>query len=231
MDRLSYLVTTITSISPEWHELTVVVQVVNFPFCNFYSLERFLRVSSHTYRIASAASPPHPCDTIMLPGVGTFREGMDYLRETGLASMIIKHANAGGQVIGICLGMQMLLSRSSESPGVEGLGLIPGVCERIPVAPTFFVPHIGWNSLVLSKFLPTNVSTLGLPSGVSVSDFYFVHSYVAKPLVDEATIASFEHPSGHLAAAIALGSVIGFQFHPEKSGSAGYALLNQVLGR
>lgn len=207
------------------------IQVVNFPFCNFYSLERYLRVSMHEYRVLSVAEPPSICDIIILPGVGTFQQGMDYLLQTDLASMIVKHARAGGRVVGICLGMQMLLSSSSESPGVEGLGLIPGVCERIPMAPSFSVPHIGWNSLVLPEYLHSSVSQLGKPSGVSCSDFYFVHSYVAKPSFDDATIASFEHPSGHLAAAVGLGSVIGFQFHPEKSGSAGYALLNHVVGR
>ena len=209
----------------------MIIRVVNFPFCNFYSLERYLRISSHDYRELHGTDFPSPSDIIVLPGVGTFRQGMDYLLETGLAEMILKHVSKGGRVIGICLGMQMLLNSSAESPGVKGLGLIPGVCERIAVAPSFSVPHIGWNSLVLPEFLDSSVSRLGVPSGVSHSDFYFVHSYVAKPLAAETTLASFEHPSGHLAAVIGLGSVIGFQFHPEKSGSAGYALLDHVLGQ
>ena len=209
----------------------MVIQVINFPFCNFYSLERYLRVSSHEYHVLTGAESPSISDIIMLPGVGTFQQGMDYLLATGLAPMILKHASAGGRVIGICLGMQMLLNSSSESPGVEGLGLIPGVCERIPVAPSFSVPHIGWNSLVLPDFLHSSVVQPRIPSIFSCSDFYFVHSYFAKTSVADSTFASFEHPSGHLAAAIGLGSAIGFQFHPEKSGSAGYALLNHVLGR
>jgi glutamine amidotransferase len=129
----------------------VVVQVVNFPFCNFYSLERYLRVSSHPYQELSGAESPSSSDIIMLPGVGTFQQGMDYLQETGLASIILNHVSAGGRLIGICLGMQMMLDRSNESPGVEGLGLIPGVCERIRAVPSFSVPHIGWNSLLLPE--------------------------------------------------------------------------------
>ena len=207
----------------------MVNQFVNFPFCNFYSLERFFRVESYEYRILSGVHTPSALDIIVLPGVGTFGQGMDYLQETGLSSTIIDHAIAGGRVIGICLGMQILLNTSSESPGVEGLGLIPGVCQRIPADPSFSVPHIGWNALVLPDCLHPSVAQLGIPSGVSFSDFYFVHSFVAKPSFADATIASFEHPSGDLAAAISLGSVIGFQFHPEKSGLAGYKLLNHVL--
>ena len=206
----------------------MVIHVVNFPFCNFYSLERFLRVESHEYRVLSVSDSLSISDVIVLPGVGTFRQGMDYLQETGLASILLKHASAGGRVIGICLGMQILLNASSIS-GVEGLGLIPGVCERIPVDPSFSVPHIGWNSLVLPEYLHPGVAELGMPSSVSFSDFYFVHSFIAKPSAGDAIIASFEHPSGNLAAAISQGSVIGFQFHPEKSGSAGYDLLNRVV--
>lgn len=209
----------------------MVIHIVNFPFCNFYSLERYLRVSSHAYQLLSAEDTVSISDVIILPGVGTFEQGMEYLRASALTSTILKHANAGGRVIGICLGMQMLLNSSSESPGVEGLGLIPGVCERIPVDPSFSVPHIGWNGLVLPEVLLSTVLQPIIPSHFSCSDFYFVHSYFAKPSVADATIASFEHPSGHLAAAIGLENVIGFQFHPEKSGSAGYALLNHVLER
>ena len=207
----------------------MVIQVVNFPFCNFYSLERYLRVSSHAYQVLSGVNSTSVSDIIMLPGVGTFQQGMDYLQQTNLTSTILRHASAGGRVIGICLGMQMLLNASSESPGVEGLGLIPGFCELIPADPVFSVPHIGWNSLFLPECLHPSVEQLGIPSGVSHSDFYFVHSFVAKPFVPDTIIASFEHPSGRLAAAISLGSVIGFQFHPEKSGSAGYKLLDHVL--
>jgi len=155
---------------------------------------------------------------------------MEYLWATGLTSTILEHANAGGRIIGICLGMQILLNSSSESMGIEGLGLIPGVCERIPIAPSFSVPHIGWNSLVMPEFLDSITVQTVIPLDFVDSDFYFVHSYFAKPLIADATIASFKHPSGLLAAAIGHGNVIGFQFHPEKSGSAGYALLNHVLG-
>jgi glutamine amidotransferase len=207
------------------------IRVVNLPFCNFYSLERYLRVRSHAYQILGESDFLSASDTILLPGVGTFSQGMDYLAITGLGPMIQEHACAGGRVVGICLGMQMLLEASSESPGVNGLGLISGDCERIPASPSFSVPHIGWNSLVLPPSLHASVEQLGPPSGVSLSDFYFVHSYVARPLSADAVIASFQHPNGLLAAAVASVNVIGFQFHPEKSGAAGYALLDHVLGR
>ena len=208
----------------------MVIQIVNFPFCNFYSLERYLRVSSHAYQVLSTGETLSISDVIILPGVGTFKQGMEYLLASDLTDAIVEHANAGGRVVGICLGMQMLLDVSAESPGVKGLGLISGICEQIPATPTFSVPHIGWNSIVLAENVNSNGAQGCIPAELSSSDFYFVHSYVAKTSVAEATIASFKHPSGHMAAAIRTGSVTGLQFHPEKSGRAGYSLLNHILG-
>lgn len=204
------------------------IRVVNFPFCNFFSLERYLRIRSLPYQILSSSDQLSIKDIIILPGVGTFGQGMDYLASMSLVKVIRDHANLGGQVVGICLGMQLLLQSSSESPGVEGLGLILGICDKIPTTPSFSVPRIGWSEL---KFPDEHIlfAPFCQPSGLSISDYYFVHSYYAKPLVTESVIAAFEHPTGMLAAAIAIENVMGFQFHPEKSGSAGYALLDQVF--
>jgi len=200
------------------------IRVVNFPFCNFFSLERYLRLRALPYQILCSSDQLTSRDIIILPGVGTFGAGMEYLNFLSLVKPIKDHVNSGGKVVGICLGMQMFLQSSAESPGVEGLGLIPGACELIPSGSSFSVPHIGWNEL---KF-PETQRTLFAPS-LKSSDFYFVHSYYAKPLQDHVVIASFEHPDGMLAAAISSKNIMGFQFHPEKSGSTGYALLDQVL--
>ncbi len=205
------------------------IWIVNFPFCNFFSLERYLRVRSHPYRLLTAADRLEPLDILLLPGVGTFAQGMDYLRGSHLASEIVRHANAGGRIIGICLGMQMLVQASSESPGVLGLSLIGGVCERIPASPKFSVPHIGWNGLMFPASLHQSFLPFGQPSGSSTSDYYFVHSYHVIPESSVTIVAAFDHPSGPLAAAIATDKIIGFQFHPEKSGPAGYSLLDHVL--
>jgi glutamine amidotransferase len=154
---------------------------------------------------------------------------MEFLVSMHLDKPIQDHFERGGKIVGICLGMQMLLQASTESPGIEGLGLIPGSCEQIPENPSFSVPHIGWNEIIVSNNQHNILSPLCSSSGRSKSDFYFVHSFFAKPLKPDVQIASFEHPSGMLAAAIASKNCIGFQFHPEKSGSAGYALLDRVF--
>lgn len=205
------------------------IRVVNFPFCNFFSLARYFRVRNLHYEVVEDLEGLSIADTIILPGVGTFKQGMEYLAKKNLVKEIQAHAARKGKLLGICLGMQMLLESSDESPGVEGLGLIPGSCKRIPQSLSFPVPHIGWNEIYIHSDKSNPFSSLSGTAGLSESDFYFVHSYYANPLDPGTVIASFEHPSGLLAAAIAHESCTGFQFHPEKSGFAGYNLLDRFF--
>ena len=205
------------------------IKVVNFPFCNFHSLERYLRVRSRSFSILNSSDCLIPSQTVLLPGVGTFGRAMAYLHQQGMTNMLKTHADSGGKFLGICLGMQLLFEYSEESPEIEGLGLISGGCQLIPADPLFNVPHIGWNSLKLSDTSVNAFASLVDRDGYSKADFYFVHSYVVKPIQVSVITASVDHPSGPLAAAVSAGNVVGFQFHPEKSGKAGYTLLDNVL--
>ena len=95
-----------------------------------------------------------PEDVLILPGVGCFSEGMAYLKQESFVDQIKSHANSGGKIIAICLGLQLLFHSSSESPGVEGLNIFEGTVEKIPSDRNFSVPHIGWNSLVRTDSTP-----------------------------------------------------------------------------
>jgi glutamine amidotransferase len=205
------------------------IKVVNFPFCNYFGLERYFRIRTLPCQDLENSDRLNPADTIVLPGVGTFRQGMEFLVSMHLSKLIQDHAEKDGKVVGICLGMQMLLQSSAESPGIEGLGLIQGSCEKIPNTSSFSVPHIGWNEIRITDNQYNILTPLSCSTGRSKSDYYFVHSYYARPLKPDVILASFEHPSSMLAAAIAYKNCIGFQFHPEKSGSAGYELLDRVF--
>ena len=204
------------------------IYVVNFPFCNFYSLQRYLRVNNLSYLELDSSIALDPSDIVILPGVGTFEKGIDFLRNECLFTVIANHALAKGTVIGICLGMQMLLEASEESPGVNGLNLISGSCKLIPESPAFQVPHIGWNELNYTKYSDSvffdSASTL-----ISSADYYFVHSFHAAFVPDQFITSTFSHPTGPLVSSIRKDNIIGFQFHPEKSGKAGYKLLNTIL--
>ena len=123
----------------------------------------------------------------------------------------------------------MLFHSSEESPGVEGLKLLDGTVQRIPSHYDFNVPHIGWNSLHRTNYTPDFMKTFFDSSGTSVSDFYFVHSYFALPSSHELSIATISHPNGPLDVAFSRKNIYAFQFHPEKSGPAGYRLLSHVL--
>tara|TARA_B100001989_G_C24547565_1_gene471988 strand:- start:173 stop:799 length:627 start_codon:yes stop_codon:yes gene_type:complete len=205
------------------------IKVVNFPFCNFFSLERYLRISKKKFSILDEYNTLCDEDIAVIPGVGTFGEGMSFLRKYGLDKQLLSHALKGGKIIGICLGMQMLFNTSEECHNEDGLGLIPGRCKKIPESKEFRVPHIGWNSLEIQSENIFFSKNLKLSNYLSERDFYFVHSYYVLPNKEEFIIAKFSHPSGFLSAAVNKNNVIGFQFHPEKSGKAGYDLLDEII--
>lgn len=207
------------------------IYIVNFPFCNFFSLERYLRVRVIPYEILSSSSVPVPDDFVVLPGVGTFLQGMAYLDKSSLKQVIKQHINDGGNLLGICLGMQILLNGSQENDGIEGLGVIPGECIRLPFNKDFMVPHIGWNSLILSNSSKSVLSSVFQSNRISNSDYYFVHSFYAKPFSPNSTTAYFDHPEGPITAVVEGHNTIGMQFHPEKSGKSGYSLLDKVFIR
>jgi glutamine amidotransferase len=207
------------------------IYIVNFPFCNFFSLERYLFVRNKPYRILTFGDQLSSADHVILPGVGTYGQAMSYLSEQHLISELQTHADRGVKLLGICLGMQLLFGFSQESPGVAGLSLLSGGCLPIPPAPDFRVPHIGWNQLVApeGENSQSSLYDFSATSGCSSSDYYFVHSYVARPTNKSVISACFQHPSGLLCASVAYQNIKGVQFHPEKSGADGYALLDRLL--
>lgn len=152
----------------------------------------------------------------MLPGVGAFGRCMEELRAHGLDTPALDAATSGRPFLGICVGMQMLFESSTESPGVPGLGVVPGVVERLHGPVT--IPHMGWNTV-------DAVPRSGLFAGVPEPRWcYFVHSYSAVP-TDPAVVSATTDHGGTLVAAVEAGAVWATQFHPEKSGACGLAVL------
>jgi glutamine amidotransferase len=207
------------------------IYIVNFPFCNFFSLERYLRVRNKPYQILTFSDKPSSADHVILPGVGTYGQAMSYLNDQHLVPALQAHVDRGVKLLGICLGMQLLFGFSQESPGVKGLSLLSGGCVPIPPAPGFRVPHIGWNQLVAPEGENSQscLYDFSATSGCSSSDYYFVHSYVVRPTNKSVISACFQHPSGPLCASVSYQNITGVQFHPEKSGVDGYTLLDGLL--
>lgn len=156
---------------------------------------------------------------LILPGVGSFSEGMFRLNETDLVSEIYNYVLSGRPLLGICLGMQLLANEGSEGKLTKGLGLIEGKVDVINVKKEFRLPHIGWNTLNKT----TNHPILnGIKPNV---DFYFVHSYAFKEKNIENRIGTTHH-GVEFTSFVAKNNVVGVQFHPEKSQKNGLKLID-----
>jgi len=162
------------------------------------------------------------CDHLILPGVGAFAKAMENLEARGLVPAIRQHAAEKKPLLGICLGMQVLATAGDEPYPCDGLNLIPGTVTRLPVKATTAVPHVGWNSIRLLRDHPVFE---GVRRDV---DFYFVHSYgFQSPDGDKSSVLAETEYDVTFPSAIALGSVVGLQFHPEKSQVAGLRILER----
>ncbi len=162
-------------------------------------------------------------DKIVLPGVGAFEDAARKLRESGMQETIIEEAKAGKPLLGICLGMQLLFDKSYEYGEWPGLSLVPGnVVDMKPLLtdPSLKIPQIGWNALAFPKDKPVHPLFRYVKEGDYV---YFVHSFCAVDCEDS-VIAQTDY-SYPVTAAVAKDNVMGFQFHPEKSGNVGLSLL------
>ena len=155
--------------------------------------------------------------------MGAFGDAMERLRQYGLVEVIREAVKKGTPLLGICLGLQLLFERSDESDGVEGLGILKGEILKIPDSPGLKIPHMGWNSL---KIRPEAKLFHGIEDGTYV---YFVHSYYLKA-EDESIVAASTEYSTIIHASVERGNVFACQFHPEKSGKVGLAILKNFIG-
>jgi glutamine amidotransferase len=194
-----------------------VIAVLDYGIGNLRSAEKALQ---HLGSDASLVADPDVADrasAVVLPGVGNFGQCMAALRSSGLDRAAVTAVASGKPFLGICVGMQMLYEGSDESPNVSGLGILPGRVRRLPSGVKR--PQMQWNRLLLSRPDHPMVAGLGAEPWV-----YFVHSYAPPDPAGETVVAVCDY-GGPVTAAVASGSVWATQFHPEKSGSVGLALL------
>lgn len=199
------------------------VVIVNSGVCNLDSIRRAMEECGGKPVVSDDPRVVETADRIVLPGVGSFAAAMHAMNEKGLAAGL-RTLMARRQIpfLGICLGMQLMATRSHEFGMTPGLDLIPG--EIVPLKSTQAgerIPHMGWNGTVPRTDAPLWRS---LPDG---TDFYFVHSYRYECAPEHvlATCSSY----GGFAAAVQWDHLMGVQFHPEKSQKAGFQLLRNFL--
>jgi glutamine amidotransferase len=197
------------------------IAVVDYGAGNLFSVKNALDFLALENKLTSDKKEIENADAVILPGVGAFPNAMKMLSASGLADVIREQAKQK-PLLGICLGMQMLFEKSYEFEECEGLSLISGKVDRI-VAPGYIIPHMGWNKLEKLNDSP-------LMAGLGDDEYvYFVHSYQA--YCDDKNISAFSEYSDKVPALVYDGGfVYGAQFHPEKSGRTGLAILKNFGG-
>ena len=196
------------------------IGIIDYGVGNLFSLKSsFDAIGAETF-VSGDPGELDKADKLILPGVGAFGDAAEKLRQSGLDGYVRARAAAGTPLMGICLGMQLLFERSYEYGDHEGLGLLKG--QVVPmngiIDPSLKIPHMGWNSLHLTQ------TDSRLFANTREGEFvYFVHSFFARNCED--SLAASTEYGAVLTAAVEKGNIFGCQFHPEKSGAAGLAIL------
>jgi glutamine amidotransferase len=196
------------------------ITIVDYGMANLRSVQKAFEKVGHEAIITGDPNRVAEADKLVLPGVGAFRDAIAKLRSTGLDQPIIDHVRAGRPFLGICLGLQLLFTKSYEDGEYQGLDLFPGEVVRFPADLGLKVPHMGWNQIHVRKPAPTLRDLPAQPS------FYFVHSYYVVPR-DPALTATETDYGRPFTSAIRHENVFATQFHPEKSQRVGLALLHR----
>jgi glutamine amidotransferase len=198
-----------------------VIAVVDYGVNNLASVVRALAASGNPAQLTGDPDEVRRAERVLVPGVGNFGQGSRTLHSSGLGDAIKEVAAAGRPVLGICLGLQLFFESSEEAPDAQGIGLLPGRVRRFSGG--LPVPHVGWAKVDLTesgRVHPVLASTFN--DGAQF--FYHVHSYYPTSLPGPAVLGTGDY-GGTFATLVGQGSVMGAQFHPEKSQAAGIALL------
>lgn len=200
------------------------VAIVDYGMGNLGSVRRALTEVGAEVVVAERPEQLDAADRLILPGVGSFGDGMACLEARGWSGTLRKQVLENGKpLLGICLGMQLLASRGTEWGETPGLDLISGEVVRLDtLGCTLRIPHVGWNAIELRG---ENKLFADVRDG---TDFYFVHSFVFRPTLTAQVMAvtNYDIP---IVAAVGAGNVFGTQFHPEKSSWAGLRLLRNFI--
>jgi imidazole glycerol-phosphate synthase subunit HisH len=196
------------------------IGIIDYGMGNLFSVSKALERLGAEYFISEDKAELFRADSLILPGVGSFKDAMERLNEIGLTEMINEYVKTGKPLLGICLGMQLLFEQSEENGLTKGLNLLSGEVIRFPGeknGQVYKVPHMGWNKLSFKNESP-------ILANIDEDFVYFVHSYYVKTEDPSVTIASCEYDV-EVPAVVGRNNVFGMQFHPEKSGKLGMELL------
>jgi glutamine amidotransferase len=196
-----------------------VIAVLDYGIGNLRSAEKALVHLGADARLVTDPAEAADAAGVVLPGVGAFGACADALRRSGLDEVATDALERGTPFLGICVGLQLLYEGSQESPGIPGLGILPGTVRGLPAGVKH--PQMQWNTLQLRR--PSGGLLTGLAPDAWV---YFVHSFAPEDTSD--VVATCDY-GGEVTAAVERGAVWGTQFHPEKSGTVGLAILGNFI--
>ena len=200
------------------------VSIVDYGIGNLLSVKRAFEHIGTKVDFVETASQLKQAGHLVLPGVGAFGKCAERIETRDLWQPISDHAAAGKPFLGICVGMQLMLSGSKEFGSFEGFGFIPGIVERLPqqITKHHKIPQIGWKKIqseaddsILAEF--------------DESHFYFIHSYQAKPTDELNVFSTYQFGQSRVTACLGRENLLGTQFHPEKSGPEGLRLLQRFM--
>ena len=204
------------------------IVIIDYGIGNILSVKQGFQKIGANVIVSSNVKIIETATHIVLPGVGAYENAMKALNHLKLNDVVIKIANKGIPLLGICLGMQMLLDESDEFGLTKGLGLIPGRVEKFPLSilnhEPIKVPQINWHELVPSHS-KNNWKNSILNNQKQDESVYFVHSFVVNPSDERHKLAEYICGGNHITAVIEKDNVMGCQFHPEKSGIIGLNIL------
>lgn len=192
--------------------------VVNYSVGNLRSIRRGLEKSGAAVKITHSPTDLLSSDAIVLPGVGAFAPAVQNMAP--IADVVAEAMKNGKPILGVCLGLQLLFTRSSEGGSVKGLNFISGDIVKLP--DTVKTPQMGWNTLNIEQYHPM---LEGVKDGSYV---YFVHSYYPKPIDSDVVVATTEY-GVRFASMIAKKNLLATQFHPEKSSKTGLTMLKNFV--
>lgn len=213
------------------------VTVVDFGMGNLFSIERAIHQVGGDANITGEFSKIASADRLVLPGVGAFGSAMHRLKETGIEDAVKEFVQTGRPLLGICLGMQLLLSESYEFGHHRGLGLIDGKVVRFkdpePNGSHFKIPQIGWAEIEFpasEKKLTNRMWDDTILAGIHPSRFfYFVHSYICLPDNAKNVLAESVYGQDRFCSVVYKDNIYGCQFHPEKSDTDGLHIYHNLL--
>jgi glutamine amidotransferase len=210
------------NVAAERRTAAATIGLIDYGMGNRRSVEKALEHVGARVIVSGDHHQLRRADALVLPGVGAFPSGMRRLRALGLDQLLLERAAHGTPILGICLGMQLLFEHSTELELTDGLGLIAGDVVVLR-AGTLRLPHIGWNEV---RFERDCVLTADLP--LPGRPFYHVHTFAARPSDPADVVATAEYGE-RFATIVAHGSVLGVQFHPEKSSTDGLVMLSSFV--